>query len=178
MPHVYYTGIAPQLHHPMSCGGTLVDVIRCPTTRWRLVIMSGIWFCTTIIYYGINFNIVNMGFNIYVGVFINGAIEIPAYFITALLLGKVGRRMLLSSAMVLTGICCLVDSLLFNNNTTMSMTSAYAYASTSPTTDIDGLNFTNPNLSISGKISATSLPLTTSCCRLANHLMLGSYILN
>ena len=158
MPHVVcYTGVAPQQPPSTPCGGTLVDVIRCPTTRWRLVIMAVIWFCTTIVYYGLNFNIVNMGFNIYVGVFINGAIEIPAYFITALLLGKVGRRRLLGSALVLTGVSCLVGSLLFDNTTT-SVTSALA-----ATTTIDNLSFTNPNSSISSKSSATSLPFTSSC---------------
>jgi OCT family organic cation transporter-like MFS transporter 4/5 len=158
---VYYTGVAPQQPPPTPCGGTLVDVIRSPTTRWRLIIMSVIWFCTTIVYYGLNFNIVNMGFNIYMGVFINGAIELPAYFITALLLGKVGRRRLLSSALVLTGVSCLVGSLLFDNTTT-SMTSALA-----STTTIDNLSFTTLYLGISSKSSATSLPfyrkLFTSC---------------
>lgn len=125
--------------------------------------MSVIWFCTTVVYYGINFNIVNMGFNIYVGVFLNGAIEIPAYFITALLLAKVGRRRLLSSALVLTGVSCLVGSLLFDDGTTMSMTSAFAAASSSPTTTIDSPSFTNPTSGISGKISATSLAFTASC---------------
>lgn len=159
----FNTGVAP---HPVPCGGTLVDVIRCPTTRWRLVIMSVIWFCTTVVYYGLNLNIVNMGFNIYMGVFINGAIEIPAYFITALLLERVGRRRLLSSALVLTGVACLVASLLFDATTTTSMTSAFA----TPTT-IDSPSFTNPNSGISGKSSATSLSLVV-------YFMLGIYIRN
>jgi OCT family organic cation transporter-like MFS transporter 4/5 len=75
--------------------------------------MVVIWFLTAVVYYGINLNVVNLGTNLYVGVFLNAVIEWPAFAITALLLDRIGRRSMLASAMLLSGLCCLAGSFLF-----------------------------------------------------------------
>ena len=64
------------------------------------------------VYYGITLNVVNLGTNLYVSVFLNALVEMPAFTITALLLDRFGRRWMLASAMFLSGICCLAGSFL------------------------------------------------------------------
>ncbi|CAK9216264.1 unnamed protein product, partial [Sphagnum troendelagicum] len=92
--------------------GTLLDVMKCSGTRNRMLIMVVIWFNCAIVYYGINLNVVNIGFDLYLSVFTNGLVEIPAYAITALLLQRLGRRKLLVASMLLPGVCCIMGSLL------------------------------------------------------------------
>ncbi|KAG0565376.1 hypothetical protein KC19_8G185300 [Ceratodon purpureus] len=96
-----------------AASGSLLMVLKNPATRSRLLIMWVIWFLTAIVYYGINLNVVNLGTNLYVGVFLNAMIEWPAFAITAVLLDRVGRRSMLASTMMLSGLCCLAGSFLF-----------------------------------------------------------------
>lgn len=105
---------------PHKRSGSLFDAMRYPETRKRMLIMVVIWFNCAIVYYGINLNVVNIGFNIYWSVFMNGLVEVPAYAITALFLGIWGRRNMLVITMALSGVCCLAGSLLFENSSTGS----------------------------------------------------------
>ncbi|CAM6051675.1 unnamed protein product [Sphagnum compactum] len=95
-----------------KASGTLLDVFQSPTLRLRMLIMVVIWFNCATVYYGINLNVVNLGFNLYLSVFFNALVEMPAFMITALLLERLGRRFMLVSAMLLSGVCCLIGSLL------------------------------------------------------------------
>ncbi|CAM6102175.1 unnamed protein product [Calypogeia fissa] len=90
-----------------------MDVFRYAETRWRILIMVCIWFFAGVVYYGISLNAVNLGLNVYMSVFVNGFIEIPAFFISAVLLGKLGRKAVLVGAMALSGVCYLVGSFFF-----------------------------------------------------------------
>ncbi|CAK9214013.1 unnamed protein product [Sphagnum troendelagicum] len=105
--------------------GTLLDVMKCSGTRNRMLIMVVIWFNCAIVYYGINLNVVNIGFDLYLSVFTNGLVEIPAYAITALLLQRLGRRKLLVASMLLPGVCCIMGSLLSSSNTLFSSSSSW-----------------------------------------------------
>lgn len=96
----------------VKASGTLLDVFRNPMTRSRMLIMVAIWFLCAVVYYGITLNVVNLGTNLYVSVFLNALVEMPAFTITALLLDRFGRRWMLASAMFLSGICCLAGSFL------------------------------------------------------------------
>lgn len=96
-----------------AASGSLLTVLRNPATRPRMLIMVVIWLLTAVVYYGINLNVVNLGTNLYVGVFLNAVIEWPAFAITAVLLERFGRRSMLASAMMLSGLCCLAGSFLF-----------------------------------------------------------------
>ncbi|KAL3678596.1 hypothetical protein R1sor_021552 [Riccia sorocarpa] len=94
--------------------GTLVDVFRYGETRVRMILMVFIWFMIGVCYYGISLNVVNLGFNLRLGVFFNGLVEIPAYVLTTAFMGRLGRRSLLATALFLTGFCSFGGSLLFN----------------------------------------------------------------
>ncbi|CAK9866206.1 unnamed protein product [Sphagnum jensenii] len=95
-----------------KASGTLLDVFQSPTLRLRMLIMIVIWFNCGTVYYGISLNVVNLGFNLYLSVFFNALVEMPAFMITALLLERLGRRFMLVSAMLLSGVCCLIGSML------------------------------------------------------------------
>ncbi|CAM6014826.1 unnamed protein product, partial [Sphagnum balticum] len=95
-----------------KASGTLLDVFQSPTLRLRMLIMIVIWFNCATVYYGISLNVVNLGFNLYLSVFFNALVEMPAFMITALLLERLGRRIMLVSAMLLSGVCCLIGTLL------------------------------------------------------------------
>ena len=96
-----------------AASGSLLMVLKNPATRPRMLIMVVIWFLTAVVYNGINLNVANLGTNLYVGVFLNAMIEWPAFAITAVLLDSIGRRSMLVSAMMLSGLFCLTGSFLF-----------------------------------------------------------------
>ncbi|MQM16594.1 hypothetical protein Taro_049555 [Colocasia esculenta] len=92
--------------------GTLVDVVRSPVTRLRLVLTVLINFLCSVVYYGLSLNVVNLRTNLYVSVLLNAVAEMPAFMLTAVLLDRLGRRPLGVSTMWLSGGFCVVGSLL------------------------------------------------------------------
>ncbi|KAL3678592.1 hypothetical protein R1sor_021548 [Riccia sorocarpa] len=98
----------------LEFSGTLVDVFRYSETRVRMILMVCIWLILGVCYYGISLNVVNLGFNLRLSVFFNGLVEIPAFVLTTLFMGRLGRRSLLTAAMSMTGVCSFVGSFLFH----------------------------------------------------------------
>ncbi|KAK1325563.1 Organic cation/carnitine transporter 4 [Acorus calamus] len=62
-----------------AVSGSLIDVMRSPVTRGRLILTVVINFMTAIVYYGLNLNVVNLGTNVYVNVALNAVAEMPAF---------------------------------------------------------------------------------------------------
>lgn len=94
--------------------GSLVDVIRSPLTRSRLVLAVVINFLCSVVYYGLNLNVVNLETNLYLNVILNAVAEMPAFMITALLLDKLGRKPLLIGTLWFSGFFCFIGSLVKN----------------------------------------------------------------
>ncbi|KAJ7559542.1 hypothetical protein O6H91_04G090000 [Diphasiastrum complanatum] len=88
--------------------GTLLDVFRYAETRTRMMVMVMVWFRSANVYYGITLNVVNIGVNLSLSVFLNAAAEMPAFAITTILLKKLGRLIILVGSMLLSGGCCLM----------------------------------------------------------------------
>ncbi|CAA0828007.1 Organic cation/carnitine transporter 4 [Striga hermonthica] len=63
--------------------GSLIDVIRSPMTRARLFLAVSINFFCSVVYYGLSLNVVNLGTNLNLNVFLNSVAELPAYLLTA-----------------------------------------------------------------------------------------------
>ncbi|KAK3424212.1 hypothetical protein EUGRSUZ_F01005 [Eucalyptus grandis] len=91
--------------------GSLIDVVKSPVTRIRLLLAVAINFLCSVVYYGISLNVVNLQTNLYLSVFLNGVAEMPAFTITALLLDKFGRKPLAIGTQWFSGIFCLMGSL-------------------------------------------------------------------
>ncbi|KAK3141419.1 hypothetical protein QOZ80_4BG0333650 [Eleusine coracana subsp. coracana] len=95
-----------------SASGSIFDVFRSRTTRVRLVLSVLINLLTSVVYYGLSLNVVNLKTNLYVSVVVNSVAEMPAYLITALLLDSCGRKPLGIGTMLLSGIFCTAGSII------------------------------------------------------------------
>lgn len=91
--------------------GSLLDVIRSPITRIRLILAVAINFMCAVVYYGLSLNVVNLDTNIYVNVAVNAVAEMPAFLITAVLLDVCGRKPLAIGTLWFSGVFCLAGSL-------------------------------------------------------------------
>ena len=94
--------------------GSLVDVIRSPVTRTRLVLATIINLLCSVVYYGLSLNVVNLETNLYRNVILNAVAEMPAFMITAFLLDKFGRKPLTIGTLWFSGFFCFVGSLMRN----------------------------------------------------------------
>uniref|UniRef100_A0A0E0KVM8 H(+)/Pi cotransporter n=1 Tax=Oryza punctata TaxID=4537 RepID=A0A0E0KVM8_ORYPU len=95
-----------------SASGSIIDVFRSRTTRFRLVLSVVINLLASVVYYGLSLNVVNLKTNLYVSVLVNSIAEMPAYLLTALLLDRFGRKPLAIGTMLLSGIFCSAGSLI------------------------------------------------------------------
>lgn len=95
-----------------ASSGSIVDVFRSRTTRVRLVLSVLINLLTSVVYYGLSLNVVNLKTNLYVTVVVNSLAEMPAYLLTALLLDHFGRKPLAIGTMLLSGVFCTAGSLI------------------------------------------------------------------
>ncbi|CAI9088635.1 OLC1v1023023C1 [Oldenlandia corymbosa var. corymbosa] len=92
--------------------GSLIDVLKSPVTRTRLFLAVVINFLCSIVYYGLSLNVVNLGTNLYLNVLLNSVAELPAYFLTAVLLDKFGRKPLAIGTQWFSGLFCVAGCLL------------------------------------------------------------------
>lgn len=92
--------------------GSVIDVIKSPLTRLRLFLAVAINFSCSIVYYGLSLNVVNLDTNLYLNVFLNALAEMPAFFLTAILLDKFGRKPLGIGTQWFSGLFCLAGSLM------------------------------------------------------------------
>ncbi|KAK1304317.1 Organic cation/carnitine transporter 4 [Acorus calamus] len=69
-------------------------------------------FVTSIVYYGLSLNVVNLGTNVYLNVALNAVAEMPAFVLTAVLLNRLGRKPMAIGTMLFSGGFCLLGSLL------------------------------------------------------------------
>ncbi|KAF0892466.1 hypothetical protein E2562_016774 [Oryza meyeriana var. granulata] len=95
-----------------SASGSIIDVFRSRTTRFRLVLSVVINLLASVVYYGLSLNVVNLKTNLYVSVLVNSLAEMPAYLLTALLLDRFGRKPLAIGTMLLSGVFCTAGSLI------------------------------------------------------------------
>ena len=63
-------------------------------------------FVSSAVYYGLNFNTRNLTGDIYLNIFFSGLVEIPALLFVVLVHNKLGRRLTVSSLMIVTGVFC------------------------------------------------------------------------
>lgn len=95
-----------------AVSGNLIDVIRTPLTRIRLLLAVAINFLCSVVYYGLSLNVVNLQTNLYLSVLLNATAEMPAFTLTALLLDKFGRKPLAIGTLWFSGFFCIIGSLM------------------------------------------------------------------
>jgi len=94
---------------------SLIDVLRSPVTRMRLVLAVLINFCCSIVYYGLSLNVTNLETNIYINVLLNAIAEWPAFLLTAIMLDKFGRKPLTIATLWFSGFFCMCGSMMHND---------------------------------------------------------------
>ncbi|KAM3720876.1 Organic cation transporter [Dirofilaria immitis] len=85
----------------------LFDLFRTPNLRKKTVLITYIWFVNAVVYNCLTYNISNLPVNDFLSFIINGAVELPAYFLVWPLLDAVGRRWSLAGPMIIAGLACV-----------------------------------------------------------------------
>uniref|UniRef100_A0A8C7XD82 Solute carrier family 22 member 13b n=1 Tax=Oryzias sinensis TaxID=183150 RepID=A0A8C7XD82_9TELE len=87
--------------------GAMLDIFRISYLRKRAVIMSTVWFATSLMYYGLSLNVGNFGLDIYLTQFIFGLVEFPARIGILPLLQRFGRKICQGGVLLFGGLACL-----------------------------------------------------------------------
>ncbi|CAK8535216.1 unnamed protein product [Lathyrus sativus] len=95
-------------------GGSIVDVIRHPATRIRLILAVALNFLSSVMWYGLSLNVTNLETNLYMNVLLNAVSELPAFMLMAVLSYRFGRKPLTIGTMWFSGFFCLMGSLMSN----------------------------------------------------------------
>ncbi|XP_070842421.1 solute carrier family 22 member 13-like [Chaetodon trifascialis] len=88
--------------------GSILDIFRVSYLKKRALIMSYVWFGTSLMYYGLSLNVGNFGLDIYLTQFIFGLVEIPARLGSLPLIQRFGRKMCQAGILSFGGCACLV----------------------------------------------------------------------
>nr|XP_043622551.1 organic cation/carnitine transporter 4-like [Erigeron canadensis] len=91
---------------------SVLDVIKSPLMRKRLFLLMIINFTCSVVYYGLNLNVVNLKTNLNLNVLLNSAAEMPAYLLTAILIDRLGRKPLGVGTQWFSGMFCIIGSVM------------------------------------------------------------------
>ncbi|XP_068438269.1 solute carrier family 22 member 13-like [Clinocottus analis] len=86
--------------------GSMLDIFRISYLRKRALIMSFVWFGTSLVYYGLSLN-GNFGLDIYLTQCLFGLVELPARLGCLLLIQRFGRKICLAVILLFGGAACL-----------------------------------------------------------------------
>lgn len=100
----------------------LRNVLRYPRTTIRSLNIFSCWFVNSGVYYGLALNSSNLGGNDYINFILSGAVEVPAYIILLLTLNTFGRKKVLCSTMILSGVFLIACGFIPKSQTTFLVT--------------------------------------------------------
>ena len=83
----------------------------------------------SLVYYGLSLNTSNLGVNHYVAFAVAGGVELPAYFISVVVVEKIGRRLSLMACLLVGGIACLCTTFIRESTTIFYIPSAMFFIS-------------------------------------------------
>ncbi|XP_071800949.1 organic cation transporter protein-like [Asterias amurensis] len=86
---------------------TFFDLLRYPNMRKKAILIYFIWLSNNLVYYGLSFFSEDLGNDPYFSFFLAGAVEVPAYIVCQLLLGRIGRKWLICIFMTIGGVSLL-----------------------------------------------------------------------
>ncbi|XP_065687076.1 solute carrier family 22 member 13-like isoform X2 [Patagioenas fasciata] len=88
--------------------GSILDLFRKKHLQKMTLIMSCAWFADSLVYYGLSLNVTHFGLDIYLTQLAFGAVELPARFGCIFLLQWFGRKKCQVVLLLLSGIMCLI----------------------------------------------------------------------
>ncbi|BES93527.1 Organic cation transporter [Nesidiocoris tenuis] len=152
----------------------LKSILKSRIMLFRIFVCSFCWATNAFVYYGLALNSVSINGDKYVNFILSAIAEIPAYIMSALILGKLGRRTSQSGSLTVSGLAlfafCFVSKemktltlclyLLGKSSITMSFTVLYVLASEMfPTNARHSLMGTCSMIARIGSMSAPLMPL-------------------
>lgn len=84
-----------------------MKVIKSGTIRTRLFVCSYMWITCTFVYYGLSINSVSLAGNRYLNFMLVAFVEIPANVACLLVLDRFGRKRVLVTTYLLSGVLCI-----------------------------------------------------------------------
>uniref|UniRef100_A0A672HLG6 Solute carrier family 22 member 13b n=1 Tax=Salarias fasciatus TaxID=181472 RepID=A0A672HLG6_SALFA len=108
---------------------TMLDIFKMPYLRKRALIMSCVWFGTSLMYYGLSLNVGTFGLDIYLTQVIFGAVELPARLGTVPAIQHFGRRICQTTGLFIGGLACL-GNLAIPRATVLAVLGKFAATST------------------------------------------------
>ncbi|KAK2859521.1 hypothetical protein Q5P01_004141 [Channa striata] len=87
--------------------GNMLDIFRISYLRKRALVLSWLWFATSLMYYGLSLNVGSFGLDIYLTQFIFAVVEIPARLSCLPLIQNFGRRISQTGMLLFGGCACL-----------------------------------------------------------------------
>ncbi|XP_050599576.1 organic cation transporter protein [Bombus affinis] len=87
-----------------------LDLFKTPNLRKKTLNVCLNWFANSIVYYGLSLNAGNLVGNPYLMLFLSGLVELPSYLLMCFLMDRTGRRCLVSTFMLIGGVCCIIAS--------------------------------------------------------------------
>nr|XP_046228100.1 solute carrier family 22 member 13b [Scatophagus argus] len=87
--------------------GNMLHIFRISYLRKRALIMSCIWFGTSLMYYGLSLNVGSFGLDIYLTQFIFGMVEVPARLGSLPFIQRFGRKICQAGVLLFGGCACL-----------------------------------------------------------------------
>ncbi|KAK3879574.1 hypothetical protein Pcinc_015861 [Petrolisthes cinctipes] len=100
---------------------TALALLKTPVLRLRFHVLCVMWLVMILAYDGHVRNSEHIGSNVFVSFTLAGFVELPANFLTIVLVEKVGRRHTTSITLVLSGVACLVIAAIPETYTTSIM---------------------------------------------------------
>lgn len=94
---------------------TFMSVLRSRILLTRLTILAFIWFMTKFIYYGMTIQALELSGNKYVNYILVNLVELPAMFISYILMERLGRKWTLCASLLLTGVACVAKEFIPTN---------------------------------------------------------------
>lgn len=87
-----------------------LDLFKTPNLRKKTLNVCLNWFANSIVYYGLSLNAGNLVGNPFLMLFLSGLVELPSYLLMCCLMDRTGRRFLVSTFMLIGGVCCIIAS--------------------------------------------------------------------
>ena len=86
-----------------------LDLIKAPALRSQTVILSWNWIVITMCYYGLTMSSTNIGSDVNLTFILTVAIEIPPYFFAPWIVNHWGRKPVMVTSLLTSGICCILS---------------------------------------------------------------------
>ncbi|XP_038059886.1 organic cation transporter protein-like [Patiria miniata] len=91
---------------------TFVALFRTPNMCIKTLNLMFYWFVVNIVYYGLGLSTSNLGVDDYLAAAIAALVEFPSFIFSVISLQYLGRRINLSSTMVVGGVACIISAFL------------------------------------------------------------------